>query len=522
MRRNIVLTALLLLIGTAFSLSAQRITVDGVVVTASNASNVLAGGGDGKDGAVHFDANSNTLYLVDAKLDKGIEAIGLLEQLTIKVSGECQINASPFGLLTDSYVTITSHEGGKLHVVAAAASSGGFMMDGEEAILRFKDADVSFKKAGDSPAIASLLRSYGLLVFDHSSWYSDGGLVGAMRHIYIKRSRVRLPAVGQVAYRSPEGGGIPYAAIVDSKGQVNYDFFEVVPTNKYPITINDVVITEENASNVFPNSVIPDGYVIYKPEENRLIISNLDYFTMDSPCIKNFHDITDLPLTIEVRGYNTFWSGYNSGIYSRGPMVITGDGNLHVKTEDVKVGASGIFIADGQTLTLDKTRVYTTGYYGLVGGKANNAHLVVRDAYLEINCTNPTKGACMEGFQSMTLENVAIQYPEGAYFDQNYSGILLNNAQPAKEKVTIGNGEWQSVTSPIADEVGDATLIVRQEGSDLLVDLSGVSGRRLASVVTLSGETVARLATGVSHRITLPKGVYILVWGDFQQKVLIK
>lgn len=521
MRFYSTLIASLLLLWGATNLSAQELSIDGTTVSDENAQDILAGKGEGKAGCVCYNRATNTLYLHGASLDKGIEVLGFDKELTIKILGECTFTADPFGLHTDSFVTFTSEDDGKLIVKAKSGASGGFAMEGEQAIVRFKDCDVAVKKSGDSFAVASLLRGYGLLVFDHSKWISDGGLVGAMNRIHIKRSDLKLPLGGTVAYKQPDPSEPPFANIIDGDKRPNYGTFKLEPNNKYPICIDDVDITEDNAENVFPNSAIPDGYVRYNPATNRLIISNLDYFTMGTASIQNLHDETDLPLTIEVRGYNTIWSGYNSCIYSRGPLVITGDGNLHVNTEDVKLGSAGIFIADNQTLTLEKTRVYTTGFYALAGAKGNSAKLRIKDAYLEMNCTRPVDGACMEGFQSMDLENVSIIEPQGAYFDASYSGILLTNDTPARGRVVIGNKQWQAIEEPNAQEVRDWQPILECRGNLLTIDLKGQPNGALARLFDLKGACIAQLKPQSSSSLQLPSGSYVFVVEGYKQKILV-
>ncbi len=502
-------------------LSAQTIHVDEVLVSDENAADVLAGKGKGKAGCVRYDKASNTLFLQDASLDKGLKVVGLEQELTVKIDGQCSIVADPFGLITNCFVTFTG-ESGKLVVKAKSSESGGFAMDGAHAIIRFKDCDVEFKSAGASFAVASLRRGYGLLVFDHSEWLSDGGLVGAMGRINIKRSDIKLPVGGMVAYKQPQDSDDPpFANILDADRRPNYGTFKLDPNNKYPISIDDVDVTEKNATNIFPNSVIPNGYARYNPEKNRLIISNLDFFTMGTSSIQNYHDETDLPLTIEVRGFNTIWSGYNSCIYSRGPLVITGDGNLHVKTEDVKIGSAGIFMENGQPLTIEKTRVYATGFYGLAGGRRNTAKLFVKDAYLEMNCTRPQDGACMEGFESMDLENVAIIEPKDAHFDAFYSGLLLADNTPARGRVIIGNAKWQAIQSPLADDADNWCPSVSVQDHTLTIDLEGQPSIALARLFDLNGAVLAHFAPRAKVSLNLPSGCYVLSVGSYNQKILI-
>lgn len=65
-----------LLLYTSFSLVAQekslQLYVENVEVTKENASNVLVGMGEGKDGCVSFDFESYTLTLKDARLGRRI------------------------------------------------------------------------------------------------------------------------------------------------------------------------------------------------------------------------------------------------------------------------------------------------------------------------------------------------------------------------------------------------------------------------------------------------------------------
>ena len=135
-------------------LPAQTITVDNVLITPDNASNVLAGLGAGKDGCISYDSRTRTLSLRDASLDYGIKVTKALDEVIVRVDGECSVNADKFGLYTEGYVTVIGS--GKLKVSCPKPSSGAFAMNSPEAILRFKECTVDVVGVDGAFAVASL------------------------------------------------------------------------------------------------------------------------------------------------------------------------------------------------------------------------------------------------------------------------------------------------------------------------------------------------------------------------------
>lgn len=497
-------------------LPAQTITVDNVLITPDNASNVLAGLGAGKDGCISYDSRTRTLSLRDASLDYGIKVTKALDEVIVRVDGECSVNADKFGLYTEGYVTVIGS--GKLKVSCPKPSSGAFAMNSPEAILRFKECTVDVVGVDGAFAVASLSRGHGLLVFDHVNWTSTG-LVGAMNRISIKRTDIMQPQGGRVGIKTPEDGP-SFSAIIGKDGNANSGLFQLKRNNKYPLRINDIDITTQNASNIFPNSVIPGSYAYYNPNINLLKICNLEYYNMNVPNIENFHDETDPPLTIEVYGVCQAWSVYAS-IYSRGPLIITGPGKLFVETKDLKLGASAITIDDRQSLTIKKTNVYASGYYAIGGLKENSAHLTIEDAYVEMNCTRPNDGASLIGFQSMQLHGVSILEPQGVTFDPSASGLLYNDGRLVRERVVIGNDQWNAISRP-SQEKFVSNPIIKTSGHTLTIDLRDERSRtNTAFLYDSRGAEVTRVEPNTQVHLQLSPGTYIIICGDYAQKIII-
>lgn len=513
----------------AFSLKAQTITIEGLDLDTCDPKNVLKGMGEGRDGAVSYNKATNTLILNGANLTQGIAFKGQQAGMfTIALVGDNTITTTQFGIYTERAITVTGK--GSLQVKCASNNSGAFALKGEASILRFLDTRISIK--GSSPeegestsfAIASLERGTGLLVFDHTNFTSDKGLIGAMRRISIKRSQIASPSGAYVGIKHPENDHY-FSTIVNREKKANYGFISIIPNKKYALRIDDLDITEDNASNIFPNNTVPDSFAHYNPKTNTLTIRNLDFDMYNVPAIENFHDETDPPFTIVLQGFNRMWSVRN-GVYSAGPMVIKGSGKLHAITADMVAGAAGIFIEDKQPLTIDNTTVIAEGYFGICAPYENDAKCTINNSEVKIICSMPDKPtAGFIGFNELNLNDVKLVSPSDAYFSTDNAGIVR------KVKYTDDDGNPKEgevyVKDPIViSKSGNAAQLVAQpipryitSQNQLMVLASGTCMR--IDVYTLSGQLVNNFVGNDTFKCSLPQGVYVLVINGSCSKVYI-
>lgn len=139
-----------LLLYTSFSLVAQekslQLYVENVEVTKENASNVLAGMGEGKDGCVSFDFESYTLTLKDARLGRRITITAERPDklVTIRLEGRNVLDSYGNGI--ELYTPVLVEGPGELHISTKrwGTNGCGFRINGADPglYLKIKDTKV--------------------------------------------------------------------------------------------------------------------------------------------------------------------------------------------------------------------------------------------------------------------------------------------------------------------------------------------------------------------------------------------
>ena len=212
----------------------------------------------------------------------------------------------------------------------------------------------------------------------------------------------------------------------------------VIEPDYYGIEIAGEIVTSLNCKDL---SVINgvDGKISYNPGTKTLTMEDVTINGADINGIVN-NDVEGLK--IEVVGNNIITiTTNNTCITIHKTSTISGSGTLILKSSV----NCGIYV--NSSLTVEDVKLYAEGEYGVAGidGKCGEI-LTLRNAYVE--ATGSWGSIC--DIANLVLDGCSITQPEGAEYDAEKKGVVLNG-----EVVTA-----KVVIEPAASGINDITTDV--------------------------------------------------------------
>lgn len=235
----------------------------------------------------------------------------------------------------------------------------------------------------------------------------------------------------------------------------------------YDLQLAGTSVTDENCTDLSKLENI-SGKASYDPTTKTLTLQDVT-ISVDS----NTNAISSKidGLTIKVLGTTNLISTHFSTIYTKKPLIISGDGALNLKCKD-----DCVIFASETNITIENCTVNAEcDAYGICGSDGTKEEFTIKNANVSVE----GKGnGSIRDFAKLTLIGCKITEPAGAAFDAESHCVALNG-QRVKSKVIITK---------------DATAI----------STPFINNKTTTGIYSLTG---IRLSSNLSN---LPKGVYII------------
>lgn len=444
------------------------ITVKGVKVNASNASDILG------DGSVSYSAETKTLFLRNATLEGGDKpALEVKSDLYISLEGANTLSAtSSDAILLEADVEIGGE--GSLNVKSK-----------EQAALK---ATKGLTVKGTSIVAEGV---YGFLGDKNKLSFVNA-------KVELQGSTASLSGFGEVAFEgchihTPKGAKVDKGAIY-LNGAICKEKVLIDKTIDY-LFVGGKTLTSENYEDLFG-----DGSVRYDVEKRILTLNNFSFKTIAGESgINAASKLADI--TIVVNGTNTIETPYFGLAFSTNALI-KGQGTLKVKTGSAAIALSGatLTIEEGVDVDLESDDNAITGLLSYPGS------LVFKKAKVKILGAKGAINKC----SSVTFEDCAILSPEGAKMEGDR--LVLNGA---------------AITTPVIIGIKSVSVDAVEASSAKIWTTSGkvhltVDTPTWVRIFSLDG--VCLHATEVVEYATfaLPSSSYIVEVGNTTRKVLVR
>ena len=444
------------------------ITVKGVKVNASNASDILG------DGSVSYSVETKTLFLRNATLEGGDKpALEVKSDLYISLEGANTLSAtSSDAILLEADVEIRGE--GSLNVKSK-----------EQAALK---ATKGLTVKGTSIVAEGV---YGFLGDKNKLSFVNA-------KVELQGSTASLSGFGEVAFEgchihTPKGAKVD-KGVIYLNGAICKEKVLIDKTIDY-LFVGGKTLTSENYEDLFG-----DGSVRYDVEKRILTLNNFSFKTIAGESgINAASKLADI--TIVVSGTNTIETPYFGLAFSTNALI-KGQGTLKVKTGSAAIALSGatLTIEEGVDVDLESDDNAITGLLSYPGS------LVFKKSKVKILGAKGAINKC----SSVTFEDCAILSPEGAKMEGDR--LVLNGAA-ITTPVIIG------VKGVSVDEVEASSAKVWGASGKVHLAVDTPTRVRIFSLdgVCLHATEVVGYAT-----FALPSSSYIVEVGNTTRKVLVR
>ena len=426
---------------------------------------------EGVEGKISYNPETNTLTMQDATIDNVDNGIFInsSEGLTIEVLGDNSI--------TTENVCITGW--------ASPCRIGG------SGTLRLKSAESAGIYAYNSQAVIVGINLYTEGLYGIGGNNGESGEILTLRNAYVEATGskgsicdlLNLVLVG-CSITQPAGAAFDANMHAVALNGVKVTEKVVIEPKNYGIMIAGVDVTRKNCKDL---SVIEgvSGNVSFDPDTKTLTLANATIEVDGYNAIKN--ETCDY-LVIELLGTNTINVTNSAGIYLCESTAIKGESGSKLSITNDRCAV----LFESSPLEIVNCWLEVEGEWGI---SANNNEaeevLTIRNSHVE--ATGPTGSIC--DIANLVLDGCSITQPEGAAYDAEKKGVVLNG-EVVTAKVVI---EQDNYGFKIAGKE-----VTRENCADLSV-IEGVSGKvsydPATNTLTLENATITNEDEGSGEGI---------------------
>ena len=442
MRMFFMLVIMMMSSALATAQETYGIKVAGVEVTSENCKDLSVI--EGVEGKISYNPETNTLTMQDVTIDNVDHGIFInsSEGLNIEVLGDNSI--------TTKYVCITGW--------ASPCRIGG------SGTLRLKSAESAGIYAYNSQAVIVGIKLYTEGLYGIGGNDGVSGEMLALRNAYVEATGsngsicdFQNVALDGCSITQPAGAAFDANVHAVALNGVKVTDKVVVQPDNYGILIAGKDVTTLNCKDL---SIIEgvSGEVYFDPDTKTLTLVNA---TIEADGCNAIYNNTYKDLVIRLFGTNTINVTNSAGIYLCKSTTIKGESGS--KLSIMNPGRCALLF-ENSPLEIVNCWLEAEGDWGI---SANNnvaeEVLTIRNSHVE--ATGPTGSIC--DIANLVLDGCSITQPEGAAYDAEMKGVVLNG-EVVTAKVVI---EQDNYGFKIAGKE-----VTRENCADLSV-IEGVSGK---------------------------------------------
>ena len=451
---------------TADKFDKYELEVCGVQATSLNCRDILGGG------EVSYDAAANTLTVNKDLTSVGPVIDNRIKGLTLKTTKAVTLTSVFLnGIMTSEDMTVITN--GKLTL---SCNLGGFVLKGDAPTLTIKDSEIAVSGnwgiIGDDESEAVIIENSTVTVDSKS--YAIGKLGAALT---LKDCYIKTPEGGKIISKDTEisSGYTVFASDEETLAAA----VEIVPAEKYDLTVCGVRVTSANKADI-----LSDGVFSYDDTSKTLTVKGNHSINLKESLINNSID----GLTVKIAED----SKLSGCIDTSKSMTVTGPGKLTIDT--FSTYQTAVIWGKGNTLTFKDLDASFSGGYTVASRISGENTLKIENSTVYANNSSSFTTPNLD-LSAIVLEGCELILPEGGSVSGNVildarGGLAkeVRIAPPAAVKKGDVNGDGVVDLSDYADL---AKYLAEWSGYDKIVnvqaaDLNGSGGADLDDLSILA------------------------------------
>lgn len=398
--------------------------VGGIQIDNVNATNITGDWLQG--GKVKYNAMTNTLILDNATIvrkgsklnehDSGICNMGI-GLLTIQLIGENNIT-------TEEQFPIANMDGNSMTITGEGSLAVNGKLYGLYSEGKLTITGGCVVEANGEIAIAGSSGKTDVLTISQAVVHATGskGSIRDFTLIELIEEQIVVPEGAVVGTYTLDG---KQKQAVMLNGEIVKEKVGIQPVEVYHLFVAGTQVTSGNC-NLLSSIGMIDGMVTYDPETKTLTLDNAEIAaTGDNTGICNM-GIDDFKIVVKGNCRISTEKRYAAiDVYK--PTIIEGGGTLILSAEN----SCGLYL-NASSVTIRNCNVDVTGSWAIAGPDGESGeHLIVEKATVKALGNGMYGSIC--DIASMTLTDCKITAPEGAYYDAEKKGVVLDGELVKKQ-----------------------------------------------------------------------------------------